>query len=256
MLHPSVIIDPTAELDEKVSVGAFSVIGADVRIASGTEIGSHVVINGSTDIGHGNRIYQYASIGGDPQDKKYSGEVTRLELGDRNVIREFATINRGTVQDQGITRIGSDNLFMAYIHVAHDCTIGNSIIMANAASLGGHVQIDDFAILGGFTLVHQFTRVGTYSFSGMGSAISKDVPPYVLVDGRPARPRGINIEGLKRNGFSQNELTGIRRAYKTLYKSDLSLEQAISQIAIMQNDIPLVQPMVEFLRSRVRSVVR
>lgn len=256
MIHPSAIVDPAAELDENVSVGPFCVIGADVRIGSGSEIGPHVVINGSTDIGHDNRIYQFASVGENPQDRKYAGEVTWLEIGDRNVIREFATINRGTVQDEGITRIGSDNLFMAYIHVAHDCIIGNNTIMANAASLGGHVQIDDWAILGGFTLVHQFTRVGAYSFSGMGSAIGKDVPPYMMVEGKPAKPRGINTEGLKRCGFSQEDLTSIRRAYKMLYKSGLSLEQAISQIAIMQDDMPVLQPMVKFLRSRARSIIR
>jgi len=256
MIHPSAIVDSSAELDENVSVGPFCVIGAAVRIGSGTEIGPHVVINGATDIGYDNRIYQFASVGEDPQDRKYAGEVTRLEIGNRNVIREFATINRGTVQDEAVTRIGSDNLFMAYIHVAHDCIIGNNTIMANAASLGGHVQIDDWAILGGFTLVHQFTRVGAYSFSGMGSAIGKDVPPYVMVEGKPARARGINSEGLKRRGFSKDDLTAIRRAYKTLYKSGLSLEQAISQLAIKQDDTPALQPMVKFLRSRVRSIIR
>lgn len=256
MIHSSAIIDPTAELDENVSVGPFSVIGADVRIGSGTEIASHVVINGATDIGHDNHIYQFASVGENPQDKKYAGEVTRLEIGDRNVIREFATIHRGTVQDQGITRIGNDNLFMAYIHVAHDCIIGNDVVMSNGASLGGHVQIDDRAILGGFTLVHQFTRIGAHSFSGMGSAIRKDVPPYMMVEGRPARPRGINAEGLKRRDFSQEDLADIRRAYKALYKSGLPLEQAISQIAIMQDETPVLKPMVKFLRSRVRSIIR
>jgi len=256
MIHPSAIFVPSAELDEMLSVGPFCVIGAAVRIGSGTEIGPHVVINGATDIGYDNRIYQFASVGEDPQDRKYAGEVTRLEIGNRNVIREFATINRGTVQDEAVTRIGSDNLFMAYIHVAHDCIIGNNTIMANAASLGGHVQIDDWAILGGFTLVHQFTRVGAYSFSGMGSAIGKDVPPYVMVEGKPARARGINSEGLKRRGFSKDDLTAIRRAYKTLYKSGLSLEQAISQLAIKQDDTPALQPMVKFLRSRVRSIIR
>lgn len=256
MIHPSAIIDPTAELDENVSVGPFCVIGADVRIASGSEIGPHVVINGTTDIGHDNRIYQFASVGENPQDRKYAGELTRLEIGDRNVIRESVTINRGTVQDEGITRIGNDNLFMAYIHVAHDCIIGNNVIMANASSLGGHVQIDDWAILGGFTLVHQFTRIGAYCFSGMGSAIGKDVPPYTMVEGKPARPRGINAVGLKRHGFSQEDLTSIRRAYKNLYKSGLPLEQAISEIAGMQDDAPVLKPMVEFLRSRARSIIR
>ncbi len=256
MIHPSAIVDPSAELDENVSVGPFCVIGADVRIGSGSEIGPHVVIKGSTDIGHDNHIYQFASVGENPQDRKYAGEVTRLEIGDRNVIREFATINRGTVQDQGVTRIGNDNLFMAYIHVAHDCIIGNNVIMANAASLGGHVQIDDWSILGGFNLVHQFTRVGAYCFSGMGSAISKDVPPYFMVEGKPAKPRGINSEGLKRHGFSQEDMASIRRAYKILYKSGLSLEQAISRIELMQNDTPALKSMVEFLHSRVRSIIR
>ena len=256
MIHPSAIIDPAAELGENVSVGPFCVIGADVRIGSGSQIGPHVVIKGATRIGQENRIYQFASVGEDPQDKKYAGERTLLKIGDRNVIREFVTINRGTLQDEGITSIGNDNLFMAYVHVAHDCSIANNVIMANAASLGGHVQIEDWAILGGFTLVHQFTRVGCYSFSAMGSAIGKDVPPYVMVDGKPAKPRGINAEGLKRHAFSKQDLGGIRRAYKVLYQSGLPLEQAISEIAIMQEDTQVLQPMVKFLQSRVRSIIR
>ena len=206
LIDSRAVIDPSAELDEGVSVGPFSVIGAGVRIGKGTSIGPHVVVKGPTTIGCDNRIYQFASVGEDPQDKKYAGEPTRLEIGDRNVIRESATLHRGTVQDQGITRIGNDNLFMAYIHVAHDCVIGDNAILANGASLGGHVQIGDWAILGGFTMVHQFGRIGAHSFCGMGSAVNMDLPPFVTVSGQPAKPHGINSEGLRRRGYSDASL--------------------------------------------------
>lgn len=256
MIDPRAIIDPGAELAEDVSVGPFTIIGPDVKIGTGCEIGSHVVIKGTTEIGRDNRIFQFASVGEDPQDKKYAGETTRLVIGDRNVIREFVTLNRGTAQDEGITSIGSDNLLMAYVHVAHDCHIGDHAILANGASLAGHVQVEDWAILGGFTLVHQFTRIGAHCFTGMGSAIAKDVPPYMMVSGQPARPHGINSEGLKRRGFSQEQLSAIKKAYKTLYKSGLSLEAAIEEIEAVQPGTDKLAHMVEFLRNRTRSVIR
>jgi len=230
MIDPRAVVHPKAELAEDVKVGPFTVIGPDVQIDSGTEIGPHVVIKGPTAIGRENTIYQFTSIGEDPQDKKYADEITRLEIGDRNVIREFVTLHRGTQQDQGLTLIGSDNLFMAYVHVAHDCVIGDHVIMANGASIAGHVHLGDHAILGGFTLVHQFTQIGEYSFSAMGSAITQDVPPFVMVGGRPTRPHGINSVGMERNGKSPEVIRQIRQAYKILYKNNLRLEDAIEEM--------------------------
>ncbi|MCU7914510.1 MAG: acyl-ACP--UDP-N-acetylglucosamine O-acyltransferase [Candidatus Thiodiazotropha sp. (ex Gloverina cf. vestifex)] len=256
MIDPRGVIDPTAELEEGVSVGPFSVIGAGVKIGSGTTIGPHVVINGPTHIGRDNRIYQFASVGEDPQDKKYAGEPTMLEIGDRNVIRECATLHRGTVQDQSITRIGSDNLFMAYIHVAHDCIIGDHIILANGASLGGHVQIGDHAILGGFTMVHQFGRVGAHSFCGMGSAVNMDLPPYVTVSGQPAKPHGINSEGLRRRGFTAEDIQQIKRAYKLIYKSKLRLEETRVEIGGMLEQTPALKILHDFLAESGRGILR
>jgi len=256
MIDPRAAIDPKAELDQDVTVGPFSVIGPGVRVAAGTEIGSHVVIRGETSIGRDNRIFQFASVGEDPQDKKYAGERTRLEIGDRNQIREFTTIHRGTIQDEGLTRIGSDNLLMAYTHVAHDCRIGNNVIMANAASLGGHVQIGDWAILGGFTIVHQFCRVGAHSFCAMGSAVGKDVPPFVMLGGHPAKPHGLNSEGLKRRGFDAKRLAAIKRAYKSLYHSGMRLEEAISTIEESVGDNADLLELLAFLRASERSIVR
>jgi UDP-N-acetylglucosamine acyltransferase len=256
LIDSHAVIDPDAEIDEGVSVGPFSVIGAGVRIGKGTTIGPHVVVKGETSLGCDNRIYQFASIGEDPQDKKYADEPTRLEVGDRNVIRECATLHRGTSQDQGVTRIGSDNLFMAYTHVAHDCVIGDHIIMANAASLGGHVQVGDWAILGGFTLVHQFGRVGAHSFCGMGSAINMDLPPFVTVSGQPARPHGINSEGLRRRGFSSEDVGRIKRAYKLLYKSKLRLEEAREAIGAMLEETPALKPLHDFLGESGRGLLR
>ena len=256
MIDPRAAIDPKAELDEGVIVGPFSVIGAGVRIAAGTEIGPHVVIRGETTIGRDNRIFQFASIGEDPQDKKYAGEPTRLEIGDRNQIREFTSIHRGTVQDEGITRIGNDNLLMAYTHVAHDCQVSNHAIMANAASMGGHVQLGDWAILGGFTIVHQFCRVGAHSFCAMGSAVSKDVPPFVMVGGHPAKPHGLNSEGLKRRGFDSQQISAIKRAYRILYQSGKRLEEAVTSIEAEAGDNAELQLFAGFLRQSERSIVR
>lgn len=256
MIHPSAIIDDLAGIAEGVSVGPFSVIGPDVEIGTGTVIGPHVVIRGPTRIGRENRIFQFASIGEDPQDKKYQGEITRLEIGDRNVIREYSTVHRGTIQDKSVTRLGDDNLLMAYTHVAHDCVIGNGVIMANGASLAGHVTVDDFAILGGFSLVHQFCRIGRYSFSGMGSVISRDIPPYVMVGGSPTRPRGINSVGMERRGFDAESILQIKRAFKLIYKSRLKLEEAIESLTAMAEQSSEVIPLLEFLKQSGRSIIR
>ena len=256
LIHPSAIIDAGAELDSDVEVGPFVVIGAGVQIGSGTRIGPHAVLRGPMRIGHENRIFQFASVGEDPQDKKYAGEPTWLEIGDRNQVREFATLHRGTAQDQGVTRIGDDNLFMAYTHVAHDCRIGNQVIMANAASLGGHVEIQDWAILGGFTIVHQFCRLGAHCFCAMGSALSKDVPPYVTVAGQPAVPHGINAEGLRRRGFTPEAITVIKRAYRALYMGGLKLDEALERLRVLAQTSPEIAPLAAFVADSSRSIVR
>lgn len=256
MIDPTAIIDSHAELADDVSIGAYSVIGADVKIGAGTIIGPHVVIKGPTSIGIKNRIYQFTSIGEDPQDKKYAFEVTRLEIGDRNTIREFTSMHRGTRQDNCVTRIGNDNLFMAYTHVAHDCVIGDHVIMANGASLAGHVHLNDHAILGGFTLVHQFTQIGQYSFAAMGSAITQDIPPFIMVGGKPTRPHGINSVGMERNGISAEDIRLIRNAYKIIYKMNLRLEDAIEQIEELSRDSSQLYDMVGFLRNVRRGILR
>lgn len=256
MIHPTAIIDPAAELAVDVSVGPYSIIGPDVRIDTGTTIGPHVVIRGPSRIGCDNRIFQFSSIGEDPQDKKYHGETTHLEIGDRNVIREYCTIHRGTIQDRGVTCIGNDNLFMAYTHVAHDCVVGSHVIMANAASLAGHVEIADYAILGGFSLVHQFCKIGKHSFSAMGSVISRDIPPYVMVGGRPTEPHGINNVGLERQGFSSDVIRQIRKAYKIIYKSGLKLEDAIEMLDEMAKETKELACLADFLKSTGRSIIR
>ncbi len=256
MIDPKAVVHINAELADDVKVGPFSIIGPDVQIDSGTEIGPHVVIKGPTAIGKDNTIYQFTSIGEDPQDKKYADEITRLEIGDRNVIREFCTMHRGTQQDQGLTLIGSDNLFMAYTHVAHDCVIGDHVIMANGASIAGHVHVGDHAILGGFTLVHQFTQIGEFSFSAMGSAITQDIPPYVMVGGRPTRPHGINSVGMERHGKSPEVIRQIRKAYKILYKNNLRLEDAIEEMEDMAGESNELSNMVSFLRNVTRGILR
>jgi UDP-N-acetylglucosamine acyltransferase len=256
LIHPTALVDAAAELEEGVEIGPYSIIGPHVKIGAGTVVGPHAVIRGPTRIGRDNRIFQFASVGEDPQDKKYRGERTFLEIGDRNVIREFATLHRGTIQDQGVTRIGNDNLFMAYTHVAHDCVVGDRVIMANAASLAGHVHVDDDAILGGFSLVHQFCRIGQFSFSAMGSVISRDVPPYVMVGGRPTKPHGINTVGLERHGFSSVAIRQIKKAYKIVYKTGFKLEEAIRLLEEMVNGGAEVACLVEFLRAKGRSIIR
>ncbi len=256
MIDSRAVIDSHAELADDVSVGPFSVIGPDVTIDSGTVIGPHAVIKGPCTIGKDNHIYQFSSVGEDPQDKKYDDEVTRLEIGDRNVIREFSSLHRGTLQDHGVTKIGSDNLFMAYTHVAHDCVIGNHCILANGASLAGHVLIGDHAILGGFTLVHQFTQIGQYSFSAMGSAVTQDIPPFVMVGGRPTAPHGINSVGMERNGITPDAIRQIRKAYKILYKMNLRLEDAIEEMEGIAGDCDELSIMVSFLRNVTRGILR
>ena len=256
LIDSKAIVNSHAELADDVSVGPYSVIGADVKIGAGTIIGSHVVIKGPTFIGKENRIYQFTSIGEDPQDKKYAAEVTRLEIGDRNTIREFTSMHRGTQQDNSVTKIGDDNLFMAYTHVAHDCIIGNNVIMANGASLAGHVHLNNNAILGGFTLVHQFTQVGQYSFAAMGSAITQDIPPFIMVGGKPTRPHGINSVGMERNGISTEDIRLIRNAYKIIYKMNLRLEDAIEKMEDMTSDSKQLTDMISFLRNVSRGILR
>lgn len=230
MIHPTAIVDPTAQLASDVEVGPFSVIGPDVEIDAGSVIGPHVVIKGPTRIGKRNRIFQFASVGEDCQDKKYAGESTRLEIGDDNVIRESVTLHRGTIQDRGVTTIGSRNLFMAYSHVGHDCVIGDDCILANQATLAGHVKLGNFAILGGLSAIHQFCHMGEHAMVGGCSAITKDVPAFIMVSGNPASPHGLNSIGLKRRGFSDEGVRALGEAYRLVYRKGLTLEQAVSEI--------------------------
>lgn len=256
MIDSRAVVDPRSELAGNVEVGPFTVIGPDVEIGEGSWIGPHVVIRGPTSIGRNNRIYQFASVGEVPQDKKYGGESTRLEIGDGNVIREYCTINRGTAQDAGVTRIADNNWIMAYVHIAHDCQVGSHIVLANGASLSGHVRVQDYATLGGFTLVHQFCRIGAYSFCAFASGIDQDVPPYVTVAGYRAVPRGINREGLRRQGFPAEEINAIRRAYKIIYRSQLRLEEAIEQVRSLTEGFPRLLILADFLVSSVRGILR
>jgi UDP-N-acetylglucosamine acyltransferase len=255
-IHPSALVDPAARLGEDVEIGAFSVIGPHVEIGDGTRVGHHAVLTGHTRIGQGNRIFHFVSLGEEPQDKKYAGEPTRLEIGDHNVIREFCTFNTGTVQDAGITRIGSHNWIMAYVHIAHDCVVANHTIFANNASLAGHAHVDDHAILGGFTGVHQFCRVGAHVITGIASVVRQDIPPYFTVAGSPAQPHGINAEGLKRRGFSPEAISAIKRAYKTLYKSGLTLAEAQAAIARETEATPELVLLADFLAQPGRGIVR
>lgn len=255
-IHPTAIVDPAARIAEDVEIGAYSIIGPEVEIGSGCWVGPHVVIKGSTRIGRDNRIYQFASIGEAPQDKKYAGEPTRLEIGERNIIREYATLNRGTVGGGGLTSVGDDNLLMAYIHIAHDCHVGNNAIFSNNTALAGHVTVGDWVILSGFTLVHQFCSIGAHAFTGMGSAIAKDVPPYLMVAGNPAHPHGMNTEGLKRRGFAPEQLKLLRQAYKVLYRSGLSLEEAKAELHRMAEGQPVLDIFVEFIDQAQRSILR
>ncbi len=256
MIHASAIVDAGARLGRDVSIGAYSVIGAHVEIGDNTWIGPHVVIEGHTRIGRDNRIFQFCSLGAAPQDKKYTGEPTRLEIGDGNTIREFCTLNCGTAQDAGATRLGDDNWIMAYVHLAHDCQIGSHAIFANNAQLAGHVHVGDYAILGGFTGVHQFVRIGAHSFTAIATVLVHDLPPYVMAAGNTAKAYGINTEGLRRRGFSAEALARIKSAYKTLYKSGLTLEQARAQLAEQAKTCAEIGLLADFLQTSTRGIVR
>lgn len=256
MIHPTAIVDPGAKIAANVEIGPYSIIGADVEIGEHTVIGPHVVIKGHTRIGRENRIFQFSSLGEVPQDKKYAGEPTRLEIGDRNVIREFCTFNLGTAQDAGVTRIGDDNWIMAYVHIAHDCQVGNKTTFANNAQLAGHVVVEDWAILGGYTGVHQFCRVGAHVMTAVGTVVLQDIPPYLMAAGNTAQPYGINVEGLKRRGFTAESLSALKRAYRTLYKSGLLLEEAKIKLAEEAKTQPDVQRFVDFLAISKRGIIR
>jgi UDP-N-acetylglucosamine acyltransferase len=256
MIHERAVIDPGARIGSNVSVGAFSVIGADVEIGDDTNIGPHVVVQGPTRIGRNNRIFQFASVGAEPQDKKFHGERSELIVGDGNTIREFVTINRGTADGGGSTQIGDDNWIMAYVHIAHDCRVGHHTVFSNNATLAGHVEIGDYTILSGFAGVHQFCRIGEHAFVGMGCLINGDIPPFVIVANEYGRPRGINAEGLKRRGFSPERIATIKRAFKTLYTSGLPLEEARGELARAGESAPDVRRMLDFIERGQRSLMR
>jgi len=256
MIHPSAIVHPEARLAPDVSVGPFAIIGSQVEIEAGTHIGSNVLIEGQTRIGRNNRIFPFASIGAAPQDKKYAGEDTAVEIGEGNTIREYVTINRGTVQDAGATRIGDDNWIMAYVHFAHDCQIGSHTIFANYCGLAGHVHVEDWAILGGMTLVHQFVRIGAHSFTSMGTYLSQDLPPYVTAAGNMAKPYGINSEGLRRRGFDADTVATLKLAYRALFRSGLSLQDARRELEGLAGGCGAVRPILDFLARSVRGIIR
>ena len=256
MIHKSVIISETAKISDNVEIGPFSIIGDHVEIGEGTRINSHVVINGPTIIGSENHIYQFTSIGDDPQDKKYRGESTRLKIGNRNTIREYCTISRGTTQDKSLTTIGDDNWIMAYVHIAHDCQVGNNIIFANSATLAGHVHVGDWAIFAGFTGAHQFCHIGAHSFIGMNSLTNKDIPAYTMASGQPVTPRGVNTEGLKRRNFSSEEINNIKNAYRILYRSELTLAEAMSELEKLVENQPELLIFLESLKQSDRGIIR
>lgn len=260
VVHPSALVDVQAELDESVTVGPYAVIGPHVRIGAGTSIGAHCVLEGRTTIGRDNRVFQFASLGAAPQDKKYAGEATELVIGDRNTIREFTTFNVGTVQDTGVTRIGDDNWIMAYVHIAHDCQVGSQTILANNATLGGHVHLGDWVFVGGLTGVHQFVKVGAHAMAGFASAVTQDVPPFMMVDGNPLAVRGFNIEGLRRRGFGSERIAAVKQMHRLLYRSGLTFEQAREQIDALAESAPLARADVElmsgFLAQSTRGIAR
>ncbi len=256
MIHPTAVIDSSAELADDVEISPYVIIGPKVTIGSGTWIGPHVVIQGPTTIGCDNKIYQFSSIGEVPQDKKYDNEDTQLIIGDRNVIREFCTFNRGTSQDIGKTVLGNDNWIMAYVHLAHDCIVGNHTIFANGTTLAGHVIIDDYVILGGFSLIHQFCHIGKYAFTGMGTAVGKDIPPYVMAMGAPAIPRGINREGLKRHQYDKESISRIKEAYRILYRSDLAFKEAVTKLKQEYADFEEIQELINFCDTSKRGIIR
>jgi UDP-N-acetylglucosamine acyltransferase len=250
------LVSPQAELAADVTVGPFSVIGPQVRIGARTRIASHVVIHGPTTIGEDNTFFQFASIGDAPQDKKYRGEPTRLEIGDRNVFRESCTVNRGTTHGEAVTRVGHDNLLMAYTHVAHDCEVGSQIVMANYAALSGHVQLGDWVIMGGYSGVHQFCKVGAHAFIANNAAVTRDVPPYLMAVGQPATPHSVNSEGLKRRDFNAAQIRNIREAFRILYRRDLPLEEAVKELTALTDTQPEIRPFVDFIAASTRSLIR
>ena len=259
-IHPTALIDPRAELDSSVRVGPYAVIGADVQIGADCSVAAHAVIEGPTTIGAGNRIYAFCAIGGEPQDKKYGGEPTRLEIGSKNTFREYVTINRGTANDVGVTRIGDDNWIMAYVHIAHDCQVGSHTVLANTVNLAGHVIIGDWVILGGYTGVHQFCKIGAHVMTGVGTVVLQDIPTYVMAAGNAAAAHGINSEGLKRRGFTPGEIGAIRRAYKTLYRSNLGFDEARkaleAEAAADETSARCLAPLLKFLGTVTRGIVR
>jgi len=255
-IHPTAIVHDGAQLAAEVAVGPYSIVGPGVELGEGTWIGAHVVLDGRIRIGRRNRIFHFASIGAPPQDKKYAGEDTAVEIGDGNVIREYVTINRGTALDAGVTRVGSDNWIMAYVHFAHDCQIGSHTIFANACQLAGHVTVGDWAIFGATTLVHQFVHIGAHAFTGMGTYLPQDLPPFVTAAGNMARPYGINSEGLKRRGFSPETINGLKQAYRTLYRRGLGLEEARRELESQAEDCPPVREILDFLARTKRGIIR
>jgi UDP-N-acetylglucosamine acyltransferase len=250
------VISPTAQLADDVEIGPFAVIGDNVVIGPRCWIGPHAVVNGPTTLGADNRVFQFASLGDAPQDKKYKGEPTRLEIGDRNVFREYCTVNRGTVTGNGVTRLGNDNMLLAYTHVGHDCTLGSHIVLSNLVMLGGHVELGDWVIMSGYAGAHQFSKIGAHAFIGNNTAVTPDVPPYVLAAGHPAEPRTINSEGLKRRGFSAEQIRNIKQAYRVLYRSDLRLEDAVVQLQAMAAEHEELRIFVDFIGTATRSLVR
>ncbi len=257
MIHKTAIISKKAIIGSNVSIGAYSVIGDNVEIGDGTIIANHVLIEGPTKVGRDNKIFSFNAIGGDPQDKKYNNELTSLEIGDKNTIREYCTINRGTSQDKNKTSIGNNNWIMAYVHIAHDCVIGNNAIFANNATLAGHVEVGDWAIFGGFTGAHQFTKIGAHSFIGMNTLTTKDIPAYIMAEGQPIRPRGVNIEGLKRRDFTSGQIKNIKNAYRILYRKDLKLSSSITEIEVLSKDQPELKILLDSLQlSSERGIIR
>jgi len=255
-IHPTALVAPEAELGENVEVGAYAVIGPGVVVGANTRIGAHAVLQGPTRLGADNEVFPFASVGSAPQDKKYKGEPTRLEIGDRNVIREFVTLNRGTTKDEGVTRIGDDNLFMSYSHVAHDCRVGSHCVLANNATLGGHVHLGDWVIMAGFSGVHQFCKVGDHAFIANNAAVTRDVPPYIMAVGQPAAAHSVNAEGLKRRGFTPEQIRNLRNAFRLLYRSGLKLADAEAQLQALAQEQPEIKLIVEFLPQSTRSIVR
>ncbi|MBX3682889.1 MAG: acyl-ACP--UDP-N-acetylglucosamine O-acyltransferase [Thauera sp.] len=260
MIHPTAIVHPGAKLGANVSVGAYSLIGENVEIGDGTRIGPHVVVEGHTRIGRDNRIFQFCSIGAVPQDKKYGGEPTALEIGDRNTIREFCTFNLGTAQDAGVTRVGSDNWIMAYVHIAHDCQVGDRTTLANNTTLGGHVHLGDWVVIGGLTGIHQFVKIGAHAMAGFASAVNQDVPPFMMVDGNPLAVRGFNIEGLRRRGFTPERIAAVKQMHRLLYRDGLKLDEARARIEALGDSSPAaradVDAMLAFLAGATRGIAR